>query len=178
MQYGFTSVGTPINDFVYAIDIAAYPTPVSEIEQRTPAMQAVIYLFEVHKEFATKNLSDEGIADLWLIQEQLDEVVSHYTRPGQWVGWIDVMKKNPLQPEVNASALLSQALKKKNIQLASLACTNDFLPMLFLHPYPLDVADESLAKQVQEKLIKKYEKELNATPEAHNLMSIHLVQGT
>lgn len=175
MQYGFTSVGTPLSDQVYAIDIAAYPTPVSELEQRTPAMQAVIYLFEVHAEFATKNLSDEGVADLWLIQEQLDEVISHYTRPGQWVGWIDVMKKDPNQPEVNASALLGQALAKKDIQLASLACTNDFLPMLFLHPYPIDIADEEVAKAIQEKLTKKYEKELNATPEAHNLMSIHLV---
>lgn len=173
-RYGFTSVGTPLSDKVYMIDIAAYPAPVAEIEQRTPSMQAVIYLFEVHSEFATKNLSDEGVADLWLIQEQLDEVVSHYARPGHWVGWVDFMKKDSSQENVNASVLLREALAKKSIQSAANSCTNDFLPMLFLHPYPIDVADEETAKQIQQKLIKKYEEDLQATPEAHNLMSIML----
>lgn len=132
-------------------------------------MYANIFLFEVGADYPTEHLANADVADLWLIQEDLDELISLRANPGQWVGWIDCMKKSELMSE-SASSVLNTLLEGPTLKIAFETCTDNYVPELYLHPYPLDVYDDEIAQKIQLKLIELYTKNLKAIKGHKNLM--------
>lgn len=136
-------------------------------------MRAKMFLFKVGRQYPTEYLSLAEAADIWLIQEDLDELIAANHESNQWVGWIDCVEK--LQgADVDASKELNSLLKSTSFKtvLESFGIANTL--SIYLHPYPLNVCDEEQARIVQKKLMNTYSAKLNAKIAYKNLMCLQL----
>ena len=154
MQYTICSkaINQNVQELVVHIDQGSSPN----CEQA----KATFYLFHTGERYPTEFLHESEVADLWLIQEELDECLSKM--PGQRV-WLDSFEKSP-GFKGSASQALKSVLDKEKTRFY---CKGAF--EVFLNPHPIGCFDPIEEESSKNKLIDAYFKAFDAKAVSTNI---------
>lgn len=127
---------------------------------RISQARAVFYIFNTGDQYPTELLHESQVADLWLVQEELDECLQKY--PGQRV-WLDNFEKTK-NFKTCASLELARILQKEKETLYSKGIFE-----VFLNPHPIGGFSDQEEKDLKSKIISKYEEHLHIQKISDNI---------